>query len=292
MMASDTQLWLATQVVDYAACCLTALTVSMLFDETVSATKHTPLRLAASCAFLGLASVMILHCREWVHFSLLGSRLPACKNQKLAKRTHWYIFQTATLSMVSYFTMTQLSCIYYTPPTLTSSFWLSTFAPFYSLLALRDVFFLWPLHPTLHSPRWYHLHKLHHEPTKSAQSLHAFYIDLIDLLIENVGAPLLLFLAQFVLGRPVGIHWYVGVLLTCHDGALHSVNPFSVMLFNPILDALFKGNVAHQLHHALNTGYYLFVPWRHVRSSRRAADCRRYNAVFKTDFALCRGLAE
>lgn len=53
--------------------------------------------------------------------------------------------------------------------------------------------------------------------------------DALDLIIENVGAPFLLFGAQRLLGLPVGIHWYVGVLLTCHDGALHSVNPYSVM---------------------------------------------------------------
>jgi hypothetical protein len=79
----------------------------------------------------------------------------------------------------------------------------------------------------------------------------------------------------------------VGVLLTCHDGALHSVNPFSVMYFHPLLDACFKGNVTHQLHHALNKGHYLFVPWGHMLPARRQADCERYNYVFKTDFSLC-----
>ena len=42
----------------------------------------------------------------------------------------------------------------------------------------------------------------------------------------------------------------------------------------------------HQLHHALNKGHYLFVPWSHVLPKRRRADCDRYNHVFKTDFGF------
>ena len=56
--------------------------------------------------------------------------------------------------------------------------------------------------------------------------------------------------------------------------------------FNPLLDWLFEGNVNHQLHHALNKGHYLFVPWSHVLPKRRRADCDRYNHVFKTDFGF------
>lgn len=64
------------------------------------------------------------------------------------------------------------------------------------------------------------------------------------------------------------------------------MNPYSVMYFNPLLDRLFKANVHHQIHHALNRGYYLFVPWAHVLPARREADGALYNRVFQTDFAL------
>ena len=56
------------------------------------------------------------------------------------------------------------------------------------------------------------------------------------------------------------------------------------MLYNPLLDLVFKGNVNHQLHHAVAAGYYLFVPWCHALPGRRRADCDRYNRVFGTDF--------
>ena len=281
--SSDVPLWLTTQLLDYSWMGLLALVVSFLFTNVYSLP-----RAATSCTALGVASVAILQLREVAHFKLLGGRLPQHKRKPLGKHTFPFVFQTAAFSMLSYFTMFAFNIIHYVPPTFSFAFWGSIFVPFYALLVLRDVFFLGPLHSRLHNkPQWYHLHKLHHQPTKSAQSLHAFYIDLLDLIIENVGAPFLLFTAQFLLGLPVGIHWYVGVLLTCHDGALHSVNPFSVMYYNPLLDGVFKGNPTHQLHHALNREYYCFVPWRHVRPSRRRADCERYNRVFGTDFAIC-----
>ena len=146
----------------------------------------------------------------------------------------------------------------------------------------RTVWLTRPRFPPCGRPR----SRADHESTKDAQSLHAFYIDLLDLLIENVGAPVLLFGAQWMLGLTVGIPWMASVLLTFHDGALHSVNPYSVMYYNPVLDHLLQPNVHHQLHHALNKGYYLFVPWGHVLPDRRRADCRRYNEVFKTDFTF------
>ena len=142
--------------------------------------------------------------------------------------------------------------------------------------------------------------RFHHEVQRNAQSLHAFHLDAFDLLVENVGAPFLLLGAQYCAQRlfpsahavasssspsvQVGLHWLTGLLLTFHDGGLHSINPFSVMYFNPLLDRFLEPNVMHQLHHAVVQGYYLFVPWHHLLPGRRRADCDRYNRVFNTDF--------
>ena len=277
----DSNLWLKTQLIDYGWLALLALVVTALFGRTA---ELSTVALAASCAALGVASVAILQYREVLHFRFLADRIPKSKRRALPERSFPLIFQTAAASMISYGTCAKLGLVYFSPPSFTFSFWLSIFGPFYALLALRDVFFLGPLHPILHSRRWWSLHKVHHEPTKSAQSMHAFHIDLPDLIIENVGAPFLLFAAQLLAGRRVGIHWLVGVLLTSHDGALHSVNPHSAMYFNPVLDRIFKANVFHQLHHATSRGYYRFVPWAHVLPARRRADCARYNEVFDADF--------
>ena len=119
--------------------------------------------------------------------------------------------------------------------------------------------------------------------------MHAFHIHVLDLLIENTGAPTLLFLGQYLTGwqQSVGLNMFALVLYTCHDGALHSINPYSVMYFFPVLDHIMKGNICHQLHHALNNDYIQFVPYAHMWSSRRRQkDIEKYNATFETDFVF------
>jgi len=58
--------------------------------------------------------------------------------------------------------------------------------------------------------------------------------------------------------------------------------------FNPLLDYLLKPNIYHQLHHAVNKGYLLFVPYHHVSKApaRQRVDTDEYNRVFKTSFTF------
>ena len=120
---SESQVQVVTALLDYAWMALTAAVVAVLFGVHRGA-----LAAAASCTVLGVASVAILQYRETLHFWLLSSRLPRCKQRPLQLKSHWYIFQTAAASMFSYFAMHQLSIVYFTPPTLTLSFWLSGLA--------------------------------------------------------------------------------------------------------------------------------------------------------------------
>ncbi|GMI13863.1 hypothetical protein TrVE_jg10925 [Triparma verrucosa] len=285
----DRSLWAFTQVADYAFASSIALLSYVLFYESGEDTQFqlSNTRLSTYCAFQGACAVLVLWLREEIYFYVIGERVPKAKQKPLPDKTYPYIFQTYSLSMFSFFLMYRSEIIFWSPASFTLEFWSSIFAPFYLLLVLRDVFFLAPLHRLMHTKKYYHLHKLHHEATSDAQSLHAFQIDVIDLMIENVGAPFLLFGLQWALDRRVGIHWLVGVLLTFHDGGLHSINPFSVMYFNPFLEWLLEPNVTHQLHHALNKGYYLFVPWGHLISRKeRLTDCQKYNKVLKCDFSF------
>lgn len=247
---------------------------------------NTTRGLTVACATLGVLSVLALHCREQLYFYIMGNKVPDCKRSPIQRKTYWYIFQTAFFSMTSFGMMHKTGVIYFSELSLTFECWREIFIPFFALLVLRDAVFLGPLHALLHTKKYYHLHKLHHEQTNNAQSLHAFHIDLIDLVIENVGAPFLLFGCQHLLGYTVGIHWLSATLLTFHDGALHSINPYSVMYFTPGFDCFLHGNVTHQLHHALNKGYYRFVPYRHVFEDDRKADCSKYNKTFKTNFSF------
>jgi len=281
MMLSDSMLWALTQIFDYTWCGLMLYAVQLIH----SGGRYAPLALAWALAVHGAVAVVLLYLRERVYFFIMGERVPAIKQRPLSTKTLYFIFQTYAASTSSFYLMDIFRVVYFTPHELSVSFWSEVFVPFYALLVLRDVVFLAPLHGLLHN-RWYAWHKLHHEITRDAQGMHAFHIDLLDLVIENVGAPFLLLAGQYALGVPVGIHWMSALLLTFHDGALHSINPYSVMYYNPLLDYQLQANVHHQLHHALNRGYLMFIPYHHVFKSSQKVDTDKYNSIFKTNFTF------
>lgn len=286
VLSSDGVLWFVAQVLDYAQ--LASLCWLMYLLHGGEATRrYDHLTLGVVLACQGAMVVLAIYARERFYFWFFGDRIAEHKRKgQLAPRTYFYVFQTAALSMSSFFAMERTGIVFYEPYSFSFPFLGENFGLFYLILILRDVFFLWPLHGLMHTRRWYFLHKTHHEATHDAQSLHAFHIDAFDLVIENVGAPFLLLIAQYFLGFRVGFHWMVGVLLTCHDAALHSVNPYSVMYFNPLLDRFLKPNVHHQLHHAINKGYLLFVPYHHLLGKGKQIDVVEYNRVFRTSFTF------
>lgn len=149
----DKRLWFATQCLDYVWFACVAFTISRLFGGP--GRQHSTLGLTRACTALGVISPAVLEARERVNFWLLADRLPRCKRTRLSRATHWYVLQTAAASMSSFFLLYKYDLIYYEPVVATPAFWLSIFAPFNALLALRDVVFLAPLHRLLHQPRWY-----------------------------------------------------------------------------------------------------------------------------------------
>ena len=85
---------------------------------------------------------------------LLEGRVPASKLLPLPPKVHFFTLQTMSLSMSSFFLMHRFSIVWYTAPSLTFSYYRSIFAPFYTLLVLRDVVFLKPLHKLMHTPKY------------------------------------------------------------------------------------------------------------------------------------------
>ena len=289
MLAAHYWLWLLTQLVDYSGCFLLAYLCYFLHTSENVEIEYPPLQLALVLAVQGAAAAYILYLRERVHFWLLEqfrssvSKPPAWKSPSLTSKSLRYIFQTTAFSQHSFFWTRLMGYTHHDPYQITGSFWGTQFLQFYTLLVLRDFCFLLPLHTKMHA-EWYHLHKTHHEPTRNLQAMHAFYIDLVDLFVENAGAPFLLLTFQRLCGSRIGFHWLVGVLLTCHDASLHSINPYSTLYFNLLLDWRLKGNICHQLHHALNKGYLLFAPYQHWFSDKRQLDIDRYNRIFQTSY--------
>lgn len=171
---------------------------------------------------------------------------------------------------------------------------------YHAMSFLKDALSMNIFHEMMHR-QYYDLHKTHHLPMKELSMVNVFYFDLPDLVIENIVSPALLMALKLGLAPnssgPVSIHALSSLLLTMTDANCHSISPYSVGFFNPILDSMMNPNVSHTLHHALNIGHYTFFPWHQLPGvarydattksnldSSKESDMATYNRVFKTNF--------
>merc|ERR1712226_295181 len=130
------------------------------------------------------------------------------------------------------------------------------------------------------------------------------YFDFLDIIIENLCAPSILLLFQFLV-RPndvpqLDICAYIFLMST--DINAHSLCPYTLGFYNPFLDSLMNIPVSHNLHHALNYGHYTVWPLHQIKGIHHfdpktkslvdgsiEKDFALYNRVFKTDFPEGRG---
>lgn len=140
------------------------------------------------------------------------------------------------------------------------------------------------------SHRWMHekayfLHKKHHTGKACVMAFHASDFDLIDLIIEfGAGIPTLIVIKQ-LLGLGPQIHFLTFNFQVMVSYQLHSGNPYTVYFFNPVLDHFARTALGHNLHHAIQKGHYLGVPWSHFMcANNRQNDIRLYNKHLKTRF--------
>ena len=138
--------------------------------------------------------------------------------------------------------------------------------------------------------RWMHeqayfLHKKHHSGKADLMSLLSTSFDLFDLLAEfGAGLPVLL-LSKKLLGLDPTIHLLSHNLILLFGFQHHSGNPYAVYLFNPVLDYLARPTLCHNLHHAIQNDYHLFVPYSHFfLPESRHNDIDKYNKHMKTVF--------
>jgi len=130
---------------------------------------------------------------------------------------------------------------------------------FYVMVIIKDVCSMLPFHEKMHN-EWYHLHKTHHEIGTECAALSSTNIDPLDLIIENLCASVLILAVKWAFGFPVRIHMLSTLLSANLDVNVHSVNPYTSVFFNPVLDYVFRCNIAHNIHHGLNKDNYTFVP--------------------------------
>jgi len=150
-------------------------------------------------------------------------------------------------------------------------------------LAIAD-FIMHFAHRWMHE-KAYFLHKKHHEGKTDLTSFNSTSFDLLDLILE-FGAALPIYLTcKDFLGLDPRIHFLAHSFGLATGIQHHSANPYAVYLFNPLLDYLSRPTLTHNLHHAIQNDYHLFVPWSHfVSPESRHNDIEKYNKQMKTHF--------
>jgi sterol desaturase/sphingolipid hydroxylase (fatty acid hydroxylase superfamily) len=156
---------------------------------------------------------------------------------------------------------------------------------FYIILAVKDIFLMQTFHGLMHSNRaMYELHRTHHEVRRNSTFQLAFHADAFNLFLEDAGAPLLLAALLNLCGfGEVRIPIYSLHLLALFDGGIHSVNPYTVLFWNPIADYFMNANVTHGIHHSRGSKHITTVPIHHLFSSgARKRDEHEYDSLMKT----------
>jgi len=128
----------------------------------------------------------------------------------------------------------------------------------------------------------YRFHKVHHQGTDNLNIWNATTIDFWDNFIESAGIAFINIPVMWLLGWPIKMHMGSMVLTALADIQVHSVNPYTVVWFNPIMDYIFLGNVQHNLHHAKGRDHYTVVPWHHIFPQYRRNDIEDYNEIMNT----------
>lgn len=274
-----------TAFIDYAA----AMAVLYYMSTTVGGDVVNPIHAAAAYPVLPLAMSLRDDVMGRVIFRHTTSR---------AKLAYWHTFEGSLLGLkIVSFVMTTVASMVFagllTFPPITSMrdlgiIWIE----FLAMTLLKDVTSMKYLHDWMHR-KAYWLHKTHHVAKTNCQTWHAWQFDLVDVVLENTIGPVLLLGIKWAAGSPVGpwglpsVHLGSFYLSLMSDLNLHSMNPYTVIFFNPLLDLLLKPNVTHNLHHAINVGYMTTVPYDHLLSrAARQRDMDKYNKVCKTHYPL------
>lgn len=223
--------------------------------------------------------------REQLYFLIMGNKIARAKREfSLTWENYKYALQTLVIFSANNALMQYQGFLYWKPLAFSMNTFNDVLVPFYILQVLKDAISLAPFHKLMHTnPTFAKFHQAHHEVKLNCQCLMALHLDIIDLICENGIAPILFLGAKGLLGLPMEIHLATIFFGGSMDILIHSVNPYSSCLFNPVLDMIFKCNVAHHVHHGMLTKNYTFIPYHHI-FDWGSKDIDRYNKIMKTNF--------
>ena len=234
---------------------------------------------------LSHASYSLLH--DPLHAILFPKMICKAKlNYKYTTRDYlemlWITFQSTTILVIGvYYGLLHLSYTTFlkTYMEVTLEYWI--------MALLKDYTSMYFLHPWMHKPQNYWLHKHHHLVGVEVQANHAYSIDSLDAFLENQIALFIYGFAKWVIYGNLEIHFAAFIFLGLHDVFVHSLNPYSPVHYSPFLEYFQKINLEHNLHHMIQKDYSVFDSFRHLFDLKtRDQDLAKYNELCKTTFCF------
>jgi hypothetical protein len=303
-----------TWIVDYSVLVAGLASLQMLDHESEST-----LTLAGSVAFSTLQLNILWYMREEFYFVLLGSYVSEYKrNYRLSLRDICFMVQTSCVGAASIVCLIKWNIasfqqtkdvlqfpawpvvdtvgwmwfvdVVYREPSIVSAT-IETLSWFYVLLAVKDLVFMTTFHRLTHTYKTLYVwHRTHHEVRRNGRFQLAYHTDILNLLIEDGGAPILLWLLLYIVGLgEMRIPIYSIHLLTLFDGGIHSINPFTVLFWNPVVDCMMNANITHTIHHVVRNRHITTVPLHHLLTpGARKVDELEYDKLMNTRFFLSR----
>jgi len=158
------------------------------------------------------------------------------------------------------------------------------YVEFLLLTMLKDVTSMQWLHRWMHDSNHSYLKKIHmkhHSHGAELNNINGALIDPVDLFFENSVGPFLLVSLKAIMGFPAQISILAFLINISSEGSTHSLNPYAVCYYFPPIDAMMKGNIAHNLHHAHKLSNLLAHPWNHLTDGYQS-DLQAYNKCMDT----------
>jgi len=234
-------------------------------------------------------------------------------SRRSIRHTIWYIFKVA-LVVVPLLSATLTKFGLYTCEPLNETIFvfgegkwyeahvsrfLKVYLEFVLISFIKDAICMNVMHKLFHNnSSMYEHHATHHLQMKEMSLVNLWYFDLPDVFLEDGCGPLLLMGLKALGGGDCSVHYMSFFLCYISDVNTHSIDPYTSIFWNPLLDNSMRGTLSHHLHHALNKEHYSIWPMHHLvgpgSTDKKTGkeldgfeiDCNMYNNIFDTKFPL------
>lgn len=281
-----------TQVVDHFRFFFVCVFLTAVFATDRTSKELIPWKAAMLPGVL-VSSHTIM---EIIYGSILGPKtLAEVKRLQLQKDIRnpqllWFLATLASQMCAAVGIMTYLGCF---APLVVEDFtsvqswvlaYLPAYAEFWALTMLKDATSMHYFHRWMHNQNHAYFHKIHqqhHTYEANLNNINGAMINPADLFFENTIGPFLLVSLKVLLGLPAKISILAFLTSVSAEGSNHSLNPYSVSYYFPPIDAIMKGNIAHNLHHIKKYSNLHGHPWHHWARGHQS-DLETYNQCMKT----------